>query len=127
MKKTERIHRNLDLGLGLSQFNELCALCDYMMSPQDPNMKNGQSASQVAPMQSTTLVIIFDYISQITSLVEQYMDEAQNGISSIRSDNVDLHLQIFFRLKPPRFEGIVEPKVEEDWLIRLEKTFDGIQ
>ena len=39
----------------------------------------------------------------------------------------DQHLQLFLRLKPPHFQGVVEPREAEDWLLRLEKTFDGMQ
>ncbi|KAI0501334.1 hypothetical protein KFK09_016278 [Dendrobium nobile] len=55
------------------------------------------------------------------------MSETRSRASTIRSEDIDRHLQIFLRLKPPRFEGTVEPRAAEEWLRRLEKTFDGMQ
>ncbi|KAH0464235.1 hypothetical protein IEQ34_007021 [Dendrobium chrysotoxum] len=53
------------------------------------------------------------------------MGEAQSRIPVIRSEEVDRHLQMFLRLKPPRFEGTVKPRAAEDYLRRLKKIFDG--
>ncbi|PKU80152.1 hypothetical protein MA16_Dca021327 [Dendrobium catenatum] len=55
------------------------------------------------------------------------MSETQSRTVTVRSDDIDRHLQLFLRLKPPRFEGAVEPRAAEEWLRRLEKTFDGMQ
>ncbi|XP_028547514.1 uncharacterized protein LOC114578489 [Dendrobium catenatum] len=55
------------------------------------------------------------------------MSETQNKASTIRSEDVDRHLQMFLRLKPLRFESTIEPRAAEDWLRRLEKTFEGMQ
>ncbi|KAI0511903.1 hypothetical protein KFK09_012537 [Dendrobium nobile] len=53
--------------------------------------------------------------------------DTHSRASTVRSEDIDRHLQMFLRLKPPRFEGAVEPKAAEEWLRRLEKTFDGMQ
>ncbi|PKU65002.1 hypothetical protein MA16_Dca004617 [Dendrobium catenatum] len=55
------------------------------------------------------------------------MSETQSRASTVRSEDIDKHLQLFLRLKPLRFEGTVEPRAAEEWLRRLEKTFDGMQ
>ncbi|XP_020702857.1 uncharacterized protein LOC110114348 [Dendrobium catenatum] len=90
-------------------------------------MTDGQSASQAAPVNSTAPVVGSDTVSQFSMLVAQMMSETQNRASTVRSKDVDRHLQIFLKLKPPRFEGTVETRAVEDWLRMLEKIFDGMQ
>ncbi|XP_028554262.1 uncharacterized protein LOC114580543 [Dendrobium catenatum] len=90
-------------------------------------MADGQSASQAAPMNSFAPVVGSDTVSQFATLITQMMSETQNRVSAVRFKDVDRHLQMFLILKPPRFEGIVEPIAAKDWLRRLEKTFDGMQ
>ncbi|XP_020672656.1 uncharacterized protein LOC110092439 [Dendrobium catenatum] len=97
------------------------------MDLPDPDMTDGQSASQAAPVNSSAPVVGSDTVSQFTTLVAQMMSETQNRVSAVRSEDVDKHLQMFLRLKPPRFEDTVEPRATEDWLRRSEKTFDGMQ
>ncbi|XP_028549050.1 uncharacterized protein LOC114579240 [Dendrobium catenatum] len=90
-------------------------------------MTDGQSASQASPMSSTAPVVGSDTLSQFATLVAQMMCETQSRVSTIRSEDVDRHIQMFLRLKPPRFEGTVKPRAAEEWLRRLEKTFDSMQ
>ncbi|XP_028548321.1 uncharacterized protein LOC114578905 [Dendrobium catenatum] len=90
-------------------------------------MTDGQSANQAAPVGSTAPVAGADTLSQFATLVAQMMSETQSRASTVRSDDIDRHLQMFLRLKPPRFEGAVEPRAAEEWLRRIEKTFDGMQ
>ncbi|XP_028550719.1 uncharacterized protein LOC114579636 [Dendrobium catenatum] len=90
-------------------------------------MTDGQSDDQAAPVGSTAPVVGADTLSQFASLVAQMMSETQSRTSTVRSEDIDRHLQLFLRLKPPRFEGAVEPRAAEEWLRRLEKTFDGMQ
>ncbi|KAL0909733.1 hypothetical protein M5K25_020627 [Dendrobium thyrsiflorum] len=52
------------------------------------------------------------------------MGETQSKSSSGRIEDVDMYLYMFLRLKP---KITVEPKIVEDWVMRLEKTFDGMQ
>ncbi|KAI0531153.1 hypothetical protein KFK09_000706 [Dendrobium nobile] len=92
----------------------------------DPDMTDGQSASQAAPVGSTAPVAGADTLAQFATLVAQMMSETQSRAVTVRSEDIDRHLQLFLRLKPPRFEGAVEPKAAEEWLRRLEKTFDGM-
>lgn len=42
------------------------------------------------------------------------MGEAHNKISSIREDVFNKHLKTFLSLKPPRFDGNIEPRAVED-------------
>ncbi|KAH0468557.1 hypothetical protein IEQ34_003590 [Dendrobium chrysotoxum] len=65
-------------------------------------------------------------MSQFAGLVAQLMGEAHSSSSS-KTEDVDWYLQIFLRMKPLRFDGTVEPRVTNDLLMRLEKTFDGMQ
>ncbi|KAH0450907.1 hypothetical protein IEQ34_021599 [Dendrobium chrysotoxum] len=58
-------------------------------------------------------------------VVAQVMSETHSKVLVVPS-NVDRHLQIFLRMKPLRFESAIEPIAVEDWLRRLEKTFDGM-
>ncbi|XP_020704241.1 uncharacterized protein LOC110115363 [Dendrobium catenatum] len=69
-------------------------------------------------MNSSAPVVGSYTVSQFATLVAQMMSEIQNTVSAVRSEDVDRHLQMFLRLNPPRFE---------DWLMRFEKTFDGMQ
>ncbi|XP_028557090.1 vesicle-associated membrane protein-associated protein C16G5.05c-like [Dendrobium catenatum] len=91
-----------------------------IMDLPDPDMTNGQSASQAAPVSSSTPVVGSYTLSQFAILVAQMMSETQCKASTVRSG-------IFLRLKPLRFEGTVEPIVAKEWLRRLEKTFDDMQ
>ncbi|XP_028554454.1 uncharacterized protein LOC110107285 [Dendrobium catenatum] len=100
-----------DGSLGLAVQCWIIPFC-VIMDLLDPDMIDGQSASQAAPMSSTAPVM---------------MSETQNRVSTVRFEDADIHLQMFLRLKPSRFEGTVEPRAVEDWLRRLEKTFDGMQ
>ncbi|KAI0491606.1 hypothetical protein KFK09_025866 [Dendrobium nobile] len=97
------------------------------MDQPDPDMTDGQSSSQAAPVGSTAPVAGADTLSQFATLVAQMMSETQSRASTVRSEDIDRHQQLFLRLKPPRFEGAVEPRAAEEWLRRLEKTFDGMQ
>ncbi|XP_020684310.1 uncharacterized protein LOC110100931, partial [Dendrobium catenatum] len=90
-------------------------------------MRDGQSASQAAPVGSITPVVDADTLSQFATLVAQMMSETHSRASTVRSEDIDRHLQIFLRLKPPKFEGTFELRAAEEWLRRLEKTFDGMQ
>lgn len=45
----------------------------------------------------------------------------------MREEEIDRHLQLFLRLKSPHFYGIVDPRAAEDWLLKLEKSFNSMQ
>ncbi|KAH0455582.1 hypothetical protein IEQ34_015614 [Dendrobium chrysotoxum] len=75
----------------------------YLMDPQKLDMTDLHSASKAEAVRNTTPTVSFDSISQFVSLV------------------------IFLRLKPPRFDGVVEPIEVEDRMMRLVKIFYGIQ
>ncbi|KAH0471157.1 hypothetical protein IEQ34_000880 [Dendrobium chrysotoxum] len=98
-----------------------------IMNPPDPDITDGQSASQAAPVYSSAPTVGSDTVSQFATLIAQMMGEAQSRVPVARSEEVDRHLQMFLRLKPPRFEGTVVPREADDWLRRLEKTFDSMQ
>ncbi|XP_020681782.1 uncharacterized protein LOC110099088, partial [Dendrobium catenatum] len=91
----------------------------------DPDMTDGQSSSQALPVGSTSPVAGADTLSQFATLVAQMMSETQSRVFTVRSDDLDRHLQLFLRLKPPRFEGAVEPRAAEEWLRRLERLLMG--
>ncbi|XP_028550077.1 uncharacterized protein LOC114579490 [Dendrobium catenatum] len=88
-----------------------------IMDLPDPDMTDGQSASQAAPVGSTAPVVGSDTLLQFATLIAQMMSETQSRASTVRSEDMDKHL----------FEGTVEPRAAEEWLRRLEKTFDGMQ
>ncbi|XP_020681198.1 uncharacterized protein LOC110098647 [Dendrobium catenatum] len=100
------------------------------MDLPDPDMTDGQSASQATLVNSTTPVVGSDTVSQFATLVAQMMIETQNRASTVRSADIDRHLQMFLRLKPPRFEGTLSPEqlridgeAERWWMGRQEEKF----
>ncbi|XP_028549039.1 uncharacterized protein LOC114579208 [Dendrobium catenatum] len=104
-------------------FSSILSVCSHALY----YMTDRQSASQAAPLNSSAPAVGSDTVSQFAMLVAQMMSKTQNRASTVSFEYVDRHLQMFLRLKPPRFEGTVEPRATEDWLRRLEKTFDGMQ
>ncbi|KAH0454797.1 hypothetical protein IEQ34_016721 [Dendrobium chrysotoxum] len=84
------------------------------MDPPDTDMTDGQSASQASPVYSFAPTVGSNTVSQFATLIAQMMGKAQSRVPVVRSEEVDRHLQIFLRLKPPRFEGTVAPKETED-------------
>ncbi|KAI0520121.1 hypothetical protein KFK09_007592 [Dendrobium nobile] len=55
------------------------------------------------------------------------MGDAQSKMSGSKEEEVDRHLQMFHKLKPPLFKGGVGPQAAEDWILRVEKIFDSMQ
>lgn len=47
-------------------------------------------------------------------------------MDGVKGDEIDKYKYLFLGLKPPRFQGIVEPRATEDWLMRVEKSFDAM-
>ncbi|KAL0904787.1 hypothetical protein M5K25_026937 [Dendrobium thyrsiflorum] len=74
-----------------------CILYVIMDLP-DPNMTDGQSASQIALVYSTTSTVGLDIVSQFATLIALMMGEVQSRVPAIRSEEADRHLQIFLRL-----------------------------
>lgn len=97
------------------------------MDPDHPEETNGQNSSRVAPEVSTIGALTADSMSQFASLVAQLMGDAQSRMVASKVEEGDRHLQSFLRLNPPHFKGAVGPQAAEDWLLRVEKTFDGMQ
>ncbi|KAH0451056.1 hypothetical protein IEQ34_021748 [Dendrobium chrysotoxum] len=60
-------------------------------------------------------------------LVAQLMSEAQGWMVGVKGDEIDKHLQLFMRLKPPLLQDVVEPQVVKDWLMRVKRSFDSMQ
>ncbi|KAI0500013.1 hypothetical protein KFK09_018221 [Dendrobium nobile] len=77
-------------------------LCKFRILPlccpdfwPDPDMTDGQSDDQAAPVGSTAPVVGADTLSQFASLVAQMMSETQSRASTVRSEDIDRHLQLF--------------------------------
>ena len=67
-------------------------------------------------------------MAEFARLFAQFVGGAQGQMaSSSKSDDSDRHLQSFLRLQPPRFKGAATLQEAEDWLQRLEKSFDSFQ
>ncbi|KAI0512356.1 hypothetical protein KFK09_012995 [Dendrobium nobile] len=117
---------NLVLGKGRRSRSRFLSSDQYMYfsRPRHDRRAECQSSStsgEYSPVAGA------DTLSQFATLVAQMMSETQSRVVTVRSDDIDRHLQMFLRSKPPRFEGAVEPRAAEEWLRRLEKTFDGMQ
>ncbi|KAH0466987.1 hypothetical protein IEQ34_004225 [Dendrobium chrysotoxum] len=59
-------------------------------------------------------------------LVAQLMSKAHGRMAGVKEDKVNKHLQLFLRLKPPHLQGVVEPRVAENWLMIVEKSYDSM-
>ncbi|XP_028550825.1 uncharacterized protein LOC114579658 [Dendrobium catenatum] len=100
-----------------------------IMDLPDPDMINGQSASQAAPVGRTTPMVGSDTLSQFATLIAQMMSETQSRASTVRSEDIYKHLQLFLRLKPPRKVPLavflLDGEAEHWWIGQSEVKFQG--
>ena len=79
-------------------------------------------------MQSTVGALGSDSMAEFARMFAQFVGGAQGQMaSSSKSDDSDRYLQSFLRLQSPHFKGAATPQEAEDWLQRLEKSFDSFQ
>ncbi|XP_020684292.1 uncharacterized protein LOC110100912, partial [Dendrobium catenatum] len=64
---------------------------------------------------------------QLATAIAQVMGDAQSKMSGSKEEEAYKHLQMIHKLKPPLFKGAMGPQAAEDWIMSVEKIFDGIQ
>ncbi|KAI0497432.1 hypothetical protein KFK09_020656 [Dendrobium nobile] len=89
-----------------------------MDPPAESSVPNEQHSA--APMPSESMM-------QLATAIAHVMGDAQSKMSGSKEEEVDRHLQMFHKLKPPLFKGAVGPQAAEDWIMRVEKIFDSMQ
>ncbi|KAI0492154.1 hypothetical protein KFK09_019862 [Dendrobium nobile] len=95
-----------------------CAGEKDMDPPAESSVPNEQHSA--APMPSESMM-------QLATAIAHVMGDAQSKMSGSKEEEVDRHLQMFHKLKPPLFKGAVGPQAAEDWIMRVEKIFDSMQ
>ena len=93
----------------------------------DPEETDGHSASRAAPAQSTIGALTADVMAQFAGLIAQMVENAQSRTVPSKVEDGDRYLHSFLKLGPSQFKGAVEPRVAEDWLLRVEKTLESMQ
>ncbi|KAH0452346.1 hypothetical protein IEQ34_019645 [Dendrobium chrysotoxum] len=63
---------------------------------------------------------------QLASILAYVMGDTQSKPSGSKEEEGDRHLQVFHKLKSQLFKGTVGPRVAEDWLLRIKKTFNNM-
>ncbi|KAI0507093.1 hypothetical protein KFK09_013211 [Dendrobium nobile] len=89
-----------------------CAGEKDMDPPAESSVPNEQHSA--APMPSESMM-------QLATAIAHVMGDAQSKMSGSKEEEVDRHLQMFHKLKPPLFKGAVGPQAAEDWIMRVEK------
>ena len=92
----------------------------------DPEETDGQSARRAVPAPDTVGALTAEVLAQFSGLIAQMVRNEQSRLVPSKAESGDSYLHSFLRLDPGRFKGAVEPRVAEDWLLRVEKTFDGM-
>ncbi|XP_020703922.2 uncharacterized protein LOC110115127 [Dendrobium catenatum] len=88
------------------------------MDNPESSVPNEQHSAAPVPSES---------MMQLVTSIAHVMGDAQSKLSGSKEEEVDKHLQMFHKLKPPLFKGAVEPQIAEDWIMRIEKIFDSMQ
>ncbi|KAI0493618.1 hypothetical protein KFK09_023737 [Dendrobium nobile] len=89
-----------------------------MDHPAESSVPNEQHSAAPVPSES---------MMQLATAIAHVMGDAQSKMSGSKEKEVDRHMQMFHKLKPPLFKGGVEPQAAEDWILRVEKIFDSMQ
>ena len=66
-------------------------------------------------------------MAQFAGLIAQMVENAQNRAVPSKVEDDDRYLHSFLKLGPSRFKGAVEPRLAEDWLLRVEKTLESMR
>ncbi|KAI0524336.1 hypothetical protein KFK09_003703 [Dendrobium nobile] len=89
-----------------------------MDPPVESSVPNEQHSAAPVPSES---------MMQLATAIAHVMGDAQSKMSGSKEEEIDRHLQMFHKLKPPLFKGAVGPQAAEDWIMRVEKIFDSMQ